>query len=165
MWATKPDHVDHVLAMSELYVVLIETVRASNGAVELLSFEPEPRCWRPFAGLGGQTIFLKPDGFVRIGVGEFELASFVEWDRDTESLPTIRRKCDCYVRYWQSGTEQARSGVFPQVIWLVPSARRLHGIQAVLGQLAADAQDLFRVATHADSPSVLTTVPNQGGAL
>jgi hypothetical protein len=151
--------------MSELYVTLIEAVRSSSGgAVELVTFESEPRCWRPFTGIGGHTIPLKPDGFVRVGVDDFELASFVEWDRDTESLPTIRRKCDCYVRYWHSGTEQGAHGVFPQVVWLVPSQRRLDGIRTVLHQFAVDAQALFRVALHQDAVSSLITIPHQGGA-
>lgn len=164
MWTTKSDHHDHALGVSELYVRLVETVRTQSRTVELACFETEPACWRRFSGIGGESITLKPDAFVRTWIGEFALTSFVEFDRDTESLPTIRRKCECYVRYWRSGIEQQTNGVFPQVVWLVPSEKRRDGLRSVFQRLAHEAQSLFAVALHSEGANFLTTLPEIGGA-
>lgn len=163
VWEAKPYFQDHLLAVSELYVQLAE--RGQDGAAELLAFDAEPACWRRFTGTGGEPIALKPDAFVRVGVDDFELASFVEIDLGTESLPTIRRKCQVYLRYWRSGLEQQRSGVFPRVVWLVPDQHRLEGIASVLKRLPRDTADgLFTVALTERASDLLTQLPDVGGA-
>ncbi|MBP2322679.1 hypothetical protein JOF56_003064 [Kibdelosporangium banguiense] len=150
--------------MSEMYVRSVEHSRAGNA--DLLTFDAEPACWRRFTGTGGEPIVLKPDVFVRVGVGDYELASFVEMDMGTESLPTIRRKCQVYLRYWRSGLEQQRYGVFPRVLWLVPNQHRVDGITTVLKRLARGAADsLFTVAPVESGAKLLTTLPGEGGSI
>ena len=142
-WEPAPGFVDHVLLVTELYVNLREAEGVK--AVEVLDFVTEPPCWRWWHGPSGERLVLKPDAFVRLGVGDVEQVSFVEVDRATESTTVLRRKADTYVAYWRSGEEQAREGVFPRCMWLVPSSKRLAQFSGVLGRLDPDVWQLFQV--------------------
>jgi hypothetical protein len=153
VWQTSPSFEDHVLAVSELYVGLVEAERA--GKVELLAFEAEPGCWRRFSGNGGQVVALKPDAFVRLGIGDVERSVFVEVDRGTESAPTIARKCQTYLTYWRSGLEQARHEVFPAVVWLTITDRSRQRIAGVLKRLPTDAAGLFSVGLLDEATTLL----------
>jgi hypothetical protein len=153
---------DHVLAVSELCVSLHE--HSHRGAFDLLDFQAEPACWRRYTGIGGQLITLKPDAFVRLGVGAYEVSAFIEQDMSSESLPTIYRKSQRYVEYWRCGIEQHRHGVFPAVCWLVPDQKRLNGIARTLRGLAHDAQALFRVALTSEAVTLLGSVPDREAA-
>lgn len=159
---TKPAFQTHVLTVSELYLQLVEHSRTDRG--ELLDFAGEPRGWRRYGGLGGQVVILKPDAFVRLGVGAYELAAFIEVDLDTESLPTITRKLGVYVDYWRTGQEQHVHGVFPRVWWLVPSTRRLQAIQHAVRHLPHETHALFAVCLTSEAARLLTQLPAQGGA-
>lgn len=153
-WTPGLAFIRHQLAVTELYVRLREAERA--GTLELLEFWAEPLCWRTFMGLGGARTVLKPDAFVRLGVGEFEHLFFIEVDRATQSAPTIARKLAVYRRYFQTGREQERFGAFPKVTFLVPSERREDVLVDVLGGEAADFWQLFGVARFEDALAALT---------
>jgi hypothetical protein len=148
------------LAVSELAVSLQEQTRTD--AVELLEFQGEPDCWRCYTGIGGQLITMKPDAFVRLGVGEFEISVFVEQDMATESLPTIQRKAQRYIDYWRTGIEQHKRGVFPAVWWLVPDHKRLTNLTQTLRRLAQEAQTLSQVVLSSEAVMLLGQVPSQG---
>ena len=126
-------YVRHRLAVSELYV---QTALADRtGTLELLDFEVEPDCWRQYLdGYGGQVI-LKPDAFVRVGVGAFEERSFVEVDLGSESRTVLARKARAYLNYYASGTEQTQSGVFPRVLMLTNDGSRRVAITDLLARL------------------------------
>jgi len=143
-----PSFQDHVLAVAETNVTLVDAER--SGRIELLQFEAEPPCWRSFSGPGGQTVLLKPDAYLRLAIGELEHSAFVEVDLGTESAPTIARKCGVYAAYWRTGLEQGRRGVFPMVLWLVRDTARRARIATVVAGLPAEVRALFRVAliTH-----------------
>jgi hypothetical protein len=153
---------DHVLAVSELCVSMHEHSR--RGAFDLLDFQAEPDCWRRYTGSGGQLITLKPDAFVRLGVGAYEVSAFIEQDLSSESLPTIYRKSQRYVEYWRCGIEQHQHGVFPAVWWLVPDQKRLNGVVRTLRTLAHDVQALFRVALTSEAVTLLGSVPDREAA-
>lgn len=160
---TKPAFAHHVLAVSELWVQLTEFGRRYPTA--RLDLAAEPACWRTFPGPGGVPAVLKPDAFVRVTHGGYELTAFVEIDMATESLPTIRRKCEVYVAYWRSGIEQARYDVFPRTWWSVPTPARAEAIRGVIRRLPAEAQCLFAVCLQHEAVSHLTALPNnEGGA-
>jgi len=159
---TKPAFQDHTLAVSETFVQLVERARA--GRAEILDFTSEPRCWRRFSGMAGQVITLKPDAFVRLGVGEYEVSAFLEIDLDSESAPTIARKLGVYRAYWNSGTEQQRFGVFPKTWWLVPDTPRLEAITRTIRRLPAEAHQLFTVCLLSEAADQLTQAPTEGGA-
>jgi len=161
-WEPAPGFVDHVLLVTELYVRLREA--EANKEIEILDFQTEPPCWRWWHGPSGERLVLKPDAFVRLGVGDYEHASFVEVDRSTESTTVLRRKADTYVAYWHSGQEQASSGLFPRSVWLVPDERRRAQLAGVLGRLDPEAWQLFQVVRFDEALPALAGRPPPAAA-
>jgi hypothetical protein len=154
----------HTLAVSDLYVRLKAAERA--GRLELLAFDAEPTCWRRFTRLGGAAGCLKPDAYVRLGVGEFEDSFFVEVDLSSERRGQLTRQHRAYGEYFRSGVEQAKAGVFPAVLWLVPDARRVALLTDIQRGLPALTR-LFTVATSEQALGVLcgpATEATAGGA-
>ncbi|MCF6743557.1 hypothetical protein E9529_04570 [Blastococcus sp. KM273128] len=137
--------VDHVLAIAECSVQLVEADR--RGDLDLLTVEHEPTCWRGFLGSYGSAETLKPDLFAVTANAEYEDSWFIEVDRGTESLPTVLRKCAQYERYQQSGREQAARDVFPAVLWVVPDESRATAMAAAIRRRYGKDQELFRVTT------------------
>lgn len=158
---TKLAYQEHVLSVGQLLLDLTDQTRA--GRCELLQFDAEPDAWRRFGGVGGQRIALKPDAFVRLAIDEWEIANFIEQDMDTESLPTISRKCQVYLDYWRTGQEQHDHGVFPRVWWLVPDLGRLKGVARVIQRLPREARDLFAIALTEEAADRLVQLPASGG--
>jgi hypothetical protein len=149
-WTPGRAFIAHQLAVTELYVGLVEESRRAN--LEVLNFDAEPMCWRTFTGLGGARTVLKSDAFVRVGLEEFEDSYFVEVDRGTHSGPSVARKLKLYRRYWQTGREQERwGGVFPKVLVLVPSEARKAALVEVAGEQPADSWPLFQIARYDDA--------------
>ncbi len=104
-------HLEHCLAIGDCYV---RTVLASRrGEFELVGVASEPDCWRRFLGPGGIPDLLKPDLALVTASGDYEDHWFIEADRATESLPTVARKCEQYLRYRRTGALQAELGLFP----------------------------------------------------
>lgn len=158
---TKLGHQEHVLAVSELRVQLQE--RSRTGQIELLEFRAEPAAWRRFAGIGGHAVTLKPDAFVRLAVGEYEVVAFIEQDMSTESVPTIVRKLGVHIDYWRSGQEQHEHGVHPRVWWLVPDTARLKAIARAIGRVPAETRQLFEVVPTEQAADQLAQLPDVGG--
>jgi hypothetical protein len=145
----------HRLAVAQLYVDLHAAERQQP--VELLSFDPEPECWRPYmAGFGARQV-LKPDAFLKLATADYELSWFIEIDMATEALPTVKAKALRYHEYFQTGTEQAERGVFPRVLWIVPDPGRAEAVRDTLAQLPAGAHRLSAVATTAEALAILTS--------
>ncbi|MGH2852714.1 MAG: replication-relaxation family protein [Solirubrobacteraceae bacterium] len=136
--------VAHTLAVADLYVRLRAAERA--GRIELLAFDTEPACWRRYTRLGGTAGVLKPDAYVRLGIGEFEDSFFIEVDRGTERRGQLTRQHRAYQEYFRAGVEQARRGVFPSVLWIVPDAQRLELLADIHQGLPEPARRLFTVA-------------------
>lgn len=152
-WTPGNQFLAHALAVTELYVELCERERAGHG--ELLAFDAEPLCWRRFTGVGGGTVWLKPDAFVRWGAGDLEHLSFVEVDRATASAPTVARKLDCYRRFWQTGREAERFGAFPRVVLLTPTKARRDTLATAITRQPSEARALYRVGLYADAMQLL----------
>ena len=148
---TRPAFQDHILAVSEVYVQLCEHERTQTPAVELLSFDGEPACWRRFPRPGGGLVDLKPDAFVALGVGEYEHQAFIEMDCGSESVPTVARKCQRYIDYWHSGLAQRDGGVFPRVWWIGPNPARCDQLQRAIASLPSEARPLFAVTTASEA--------------
>ena len=134
-WTPGVAFLAHTLEITEVYVRLVEAVRA--GRLVLEDFATEPACWRSFHGPGGVQLVLKPDAAVTVRLGGFVDRWFVEVDRGTEATTTIARKGDVYRLYWASGREQADTGVFPRVLWLVPDEHRHEQLVDVLDRQPA----------------------------
>jgi hypothetical protein len=143
-WTPGTKFLSHSLAISELYVRIKE---ASKGTGHLETFDAEPACWRVFHGLGGQRQLLKPDAYVVTVSERYEDHWFVEVDLATEDSTKLLLKAKSYVRYWQSGREQARIGLFPRVIWIVPDKHRAQAVGNALSKLSAEGWQLFAITT------------------
>lgn len=134
----------HTLAIADVAVALRE--QAGIGKFELLELSTEPGCWRTFT-TGAGTATLKPDLFVITADPTTETHSFIEVDLGTEHLPAVLRKCRTYQRYYHAGEEQARHGLFPAVVWLVPTTARARAIQDAIKAARDLDADLFWITT------------------
>jgi Replication-relaxation len=155
--------VDHTLAVAQLVVDV--SLAARRGVLDLLDCQAEPTSWRQFAGLGGRRL-LRPDMFLALGVGAYELRWFIEVDRASESLPVIRRKCRLYADYYQSGTEQAGcGGVFPRVCWIVPDEVRAERVWQTIARDSLLPKGLFVVTTNPEAVNSLCEITKNGTGL
>jgi hypothetical protein len=143
----------HTLVVSDLYVRLRQAERAGRG--ELLDFDAEPACWRRYTRLGGAAGVLKPDAFVRLGVGEFEDSFFVEVDLGSEHRGQLTRQHHAYREYYRAGEEQTKTGVFPGVLWIVPDAQRVALLKDIHRGLPEQTRRLFTVVTSEQALGVL----------
>lgn len=141
----------HVLTVSELFVQLVEATRCDR--LQFDDFRAEPAAWVP-DGLGG---WLKPDAFVALSAGEITDDWFVEVDLASEHLPTIRRKAETYLDFFQRG-QLGPNGVMPRVLITVPNERRQDTVQRTLDHLAEPAATLLHVVTHAQVVHYLVSV-------
>lgn len=144
----------HALEVAQVAVDLRAEERRKE--VEIVETEPEPGCWRRFSlGLEGSRL-LKPDLSVVLRCGEYEYHWFVEVDRATHSAASVVRKCDLYQRYWATGIEQDRTGLFPQVLFVTPGARRKSLLERAMYQARRLHGELFAVCTADEAVAALT---------
>lgn len=127
---------EHTLATTEVAAQLHE--QAHTGKLEVIECTPEPACWRTYINTGGGLVRLKPDLFAVTATpgSTYEDLWFIEVDRATESLPTIRRKATAYDTYRATGKEQTNQGTFPKVVWLTPDNKRAEQITNTLNTKA-----------------------------
>ena len=145
---------EHTLQVAELHARLTEAER--SGRIELLELAAEPLCWRYyFDGLGGQRECLKPDSYVRLGIGPYEDSSFVEVDRGTIGSRTIERQMAVYASYHRTGLEQDRTGVFPRVVWLANTAERMRTLNDCIERQPSEERALFVTGSFDDALTVL----------
>lgn len=152
-WTPSAAFLAHSLDVTELYVRLREA--AGSGALELLAFDAEPACWRSFTTAQGAGV-LKPDAYVRVGLGEFEDHYFVEVDRGTVGAAAIGRKLALYRAYYASGREQQARGVFPRVLWLAPDEARRAWLVDVAGRQPSESWRLFQIVRFDQALRVFT---------
>jgi Replication-relaxation len=143
-WPVGTPFLAHSLAITALYASVVAEER--TGAVQVQAFRTEPATWRTFLAPGATRVVLKPDAEAILVVGNYEDRWFIEVDRSTESRPTLARKLRRYVDYWQTGREQAATGVFPKVLWIVPDAARHAVLVDEFAKLPVAAWPLFTVA-------------------
>jgi hypothetical protein len=147
---------EHTLAVAQLAVDVQVAARA--GVLDLLALQAEPGCWRRVADLHGRR-WLRPDAFLVLGIGDYELRWFCEVDQATESVPTVLGKCRLYVDYYQSGQEQANGGgVFPRVCWVTPDETRAERLRAAIARDRRLPERLFVVTTAAQTVTTLSSL-------
>jgi hypothetical protein len=146
-------HLAHTLAVAQLYVDLVAAERWALS--ELLSFDPEPACWRRYAGPFGARETLKPDAYLRLASGDYEDSWFVEIDLDTEGRATIAGKAERYVDCFHAGAVQQAEGVFPKTIWITPTEKRAQALRAIFSRLPENAGRLFTVTTQDEAVALL----------
>lgn len=139
---------DHTLAVAEVVITLQDI--SGNGRIAVIHFQLEPECWRSYVGPSGETRTLKPDLTVITKSSGFEDHWFIEVDRATEPPNRVIKKCLQYQEYLATGREQARVGLFPAVVWAVPTERRRDQLSRRLRDEAVIDPRLFTVATMDD---------------
>lgn len=139
------NHVEHTLAITEIFVELKELEHL--GKIELNEFQFEPKSWRDYADIGGSSLILKPDAFAKITVGEYEDFYFFELDRSSESLTRIANTCKKYIHYYNTGIEQRVNELFPFVLWIVPDDKRKANISDAIHSKLNNFWQMFQVVT------------------
>jgi hypothetical protein len=134
----------HTLAISELYVSLVELGRSQG--FEVTEFETEPACWWS-NGLGG---WLKPDTYIRLSTADNSYTWWLEQDMGTEHLPTIRRKLFNYLDFVERG-QLGPGDVVPRVLVSTTKPERRDAIQLMVRQLPEPAGALFVVVVERDT--------------
>lgn len=133
----------HTVAVSELYTVLVS--HTAQLGVTLAAFDAEPAAWWP-DGRG----WLKPDAYLRLSAPQFDDHWWVEIDRATESLPTLRRKLNAYLDFYQRG-QLGPNGVMPRVLISTVTEWRRDALRDLVEHLPEPANALFTVALDCDS--------------
>ncbi len=160
----EPTHrfMEHTLEVAALAAQLRNA--ASKSDRDVLELDPEPACWRPYSDATGEAATLKPDLYVVTADEETESHAFVEVDRGTEHLPAVLRKCHVYQRYWSSGVEQSRTGLFPLVLWVTVDQRRASHIREAIADDPLLSSELFRVTTIEAAMALLLRDQSKGGS-
>lgn len=144
-WAIGWLFVSHSLDVAELYVQLRETERRHD--LRLLRFDAEPASW--FKAPDG---IVKPDAYLVIESNGWERYWWIEVDRATESLPTLRRKLTRYLDVLRGGSP-GPDGVLPRVLMTTPDVHRRDQLRGLVEQLIDDA--FIQVETFSDALGVL----------
>jgi hypothetical protein len=138
----------HTLAITELYVALVEEARSGRFILE--TFQAEAAAYWP-NGLGGQ---LKPDAFIKLSRDGVTDYWWYEADLATESLPTIRTKLLVYFDFAIRG-QLGPDGVMPRVLIGVPTAKRRAAVQIVTDALPKPADAIFVVVGMSEVAHVM----------
>lgn len=140
--------IEHTIATSELCVALLERGARRGFVVESYAVE-DAATWP-----ASQGIQLRPDALCILrhdGVRDYW---WLEIDRATESLPTIRRKLRTYLAFVESG-QLGPDGLVPRVLFAGPTEARCAAIQREIQAQPEPASVMFCVATHDLAPAFL----------
>jgi hypothetical protein len=147
---------EHLLAIAESRIIAVETVRTIPDAS--LIVQTEPACWRSYLGPHGQQLTVRPDLHLTVITSRYTDRYFVEVDRATENPARVIATCWQYLHYRRTGAEQKARGVFPAVLWIVPTQKRREQLRTHIA--AADLPaGMFQVLTQADLPELLREGP------
>lgn len=141
---------NHALAISEIYVSLIETSRDHNSCVS--TFDTEPTCWHPT----GNGAYLKPDAYLVLTTPTYKDCWWLEIDQATESRPRIKHKIQSYMDHLATGGT-GPDGTPPRILFTTPNTTRNNAIHKVITTLAPETRtdQMVCVTTHTDAPQFL----------
>ncbi|MGC4192918.1 MAG: replication-relaxation family protein [Thermomicrobiales bacterium] len=148
-----PSFLTHTLAVAETHVQLQEAVR--DGAFRLTAVQVETEAWREYVAPSGAKSILKPDLMVTLGSDAYDDHWYIEIDLGTESMPVLLRKCWAYEDYRRTGRAQAEHGVFPRVLWVLPTPERTERLKA---RIAAEPRLPGRLFTCITPEGLLPTM-------
>ncbi|SIS10547.1 replication-relaxation family protein [Microbacterium sp. RURRCA19A] len=149
---------EHTLQITDTAITLHELATESD--LEVAELQVEPDAWRSFLTPQGRTAILKPDLFATVAAQDFDDHWYLEIDRGTESLPVLVQKCHTYAAYKATGRAQVEHGVFPRVLWVVPTQRRVARLTAAIAEDSTLPNRLFTLITPGEF--VTTVTPLQG---
>ena len=139
----------HTLAISDIYVQLIEASRHHN--VTMSSFVTEPHCWRPTGG----GDYLKPDAYCVLSTTTHQDCWWLENDQATESTPRIRAKCRTYLDFLIHGGV-GPDDVPPRILFAAPDHPRAQAINNVITtHTTTETQHMITITTQEDAPQFL----------
>lgn len=143
---------DHLLAITEVRTSIEEAVRQEADTEATVALEPD--CWRTALSPSGQVQVLRPDLAVTITSPAYEDRYLMEVDRATENPGRVIATCWRYQEH-QAASSQASDGVFPLVVWLVPTDRRRHRLERAIAHSTGLLRDLFRVIRLDQLPTLI----------
>lgn len=153
-------HLLHCVAVAEAHLQLIDHATALRASC--IDVTVEPHSWRSYHGIAGERLTLKPDLAAAIEAtdehGSYRDEYLLEVDRGTESLPTLLKKAQVYVAYYNSGAWQnstsAPEGVMPIVLWVMDQPEQANRLRQAIARSDLPAE-LFELTTLDDLSSFL----------
>jgi hypothetical protein len=136
----------HTLAVSGVYVDLIENSR--GGVFSVHTFTTEPDCWHP-AGNGAR---LRPDAYTVLRHGTTGHCWWLEIDNGTENVPRLRAKIRTYRDHANSGGV-GPDGVPPRLLFTTPDHHRAAQITALTN--GTDTADMITAVPHHDAAAYM----------
>ena len=144
---------DHLLAITEVRTSIEEAVRQQTDTEATVALEPD--CWRTALSPSGQVQVLRPDLAVTITSPAYEDRYLVEVDRATENPGRVIATCWRYQEHQATSAQASDGGVFPLVVWLVPTDRRRHHLERAIAHSTGLLRDLFRVIRLDQLPTLI----------
>ncbi|MDQ1175024.1 hypothetical protein QE430_003331 [Microbacterium testaceum] len=146
---------EHTLAITDAHVTLITQAQVTGAELERVEIESE--AWRPFLTTHATATVLKPDLYAHLSTPDYDDHYYLEIDRASESIPVVLGQCRLYAAYRTTGRAQTEHGVFPRVVWIVPTRRRADRLTDAI-RAEQDLPDrLFTVITTAQLAATLTS--------
>lgn len=144
---------DHLLAITEVRTSIEETVRQEADTEATVTLEPE--CWRTALSPSGQVQVLRPDLAVTITSPAYEDRYLMEVDRATENPGRVIATCWRYQEHQATSAQASDEGVFPLVVWLVPTDRRRLRLERAIAHSTGLLRDLFRIIRLDQLPTLI----------
>ena len=144
---------DHLLAITEVRTSIEEAVRQQTDTEAVVVLEPE--CWRTALSPSGQVQVLRPDLAVTVTSPAYEDRYLVEVDRATENPGRVIATCWRYQEHQAASAQASDGGVFPLVVWLVPTDRRRHRLERAIAHSTGLLRELFRVIRLDQLPTLI----------
>ena len=144
---------DHLLAITEVRTSIEEAVRQEADTEAAVALEPD--CWRTALSPSGQVQVLRPDLAVTITSPAYEDRYLVEVDRATENPGRVIATCWRYQEHQATSAQASDGGVFPLVVWLVPTDRRRHHLERAIAHSTGLLRELFRVIRLDQLPTLI----------
>ena len=144
---------DHLLAITEVRTSIEEAVRQEADTEAAVALEPD--CWRTALSPSGQPQVLRPDLAVTITSPSYEDRYLMEIDRATENPGRVIATCWRYQEHQATSAQASDGGVFPLVVWLVPTDRRRHRLERAIAHSTGLLRDLFRVIRLDQLPTLI----------
>lgn len=144
---------DHLLAITEVRTSIEEAVRQEADTEATVALEPD--CWRTAFSPSGQPQVLRPDLAVTITSPAYEDRYLMEVDRATENPGRVIATCWRYQEHQAASSQASDGGVFPLVVWLVPTDRRRHRLERAIAHSTGLLRDLFRVIRLDQLPTLI----------
>lgn len=144
---------DHLLAITEVRTSIEEAVRQEADTEATVALEPE--CWRTALSPSGQVQVLRPDLAVTITSPAYEDRYLMEVDRATENPGRVIATCWRYQEHQAASVQASDGGVFPLVVWLVPTDRRRHRLERAIAHSTGLLRELFRVIRLDQLPTLI----------